>query len=127
MRSRFSAHVAHDDVYLHHTYLPTAKLPFVEDNDSPRVAWTRLTVHSHENGATPEIASVEFSAFYLGEDEAEHALQEKAEFRRINGEWFYTRVLRNGPAPLKASSPKVGRNDPCPCGSGKKYKHCCLK
>lgn len=22
--------------------------------------------------------------------------------------------------------PKTGRNDPCPCGSGKKYKHCCL-
>lgn len=22
--------------------------------------------------------------------------------------------------------PKIGRNDPCPCGSGKKYKHCCL-
>lgn len=21
---------------------------------------------------------------------------------------------------------KVGRNDPCPCGSGKKYKHCCI-
>ena len=25
------------------------------------------------------------------------------------------------------STPKVGRNDPCPCGSGKKYKHCCGK
>ncbi|HID86251.1 MAG TPA: hypothetical protein EYP55_02605, partial [Anaerolineae bacterium] len=25
------------------------------------------------------------------------------------------------------SMAKVGRNDPCPCGSGKKYKHCCLK
>ena len=24
-------------------------------------------------------------------------------------------------------APKVGRNDPCPCGSGKKYKHCCGK
>ena len=24
------------------------------------------------------------------------------------------------------SSPKIGRNDPCPCGSGKKYKKCCL-
>ena len=24
-------------------------------------------------------------------------------------------------------SPKVGRNDPCPCGSGKKYKNCCGK
>ena len=23
--------------------------------------------------------------------------------------------------------PKVGRNDPCPCGSGRKYKQCCLK
>jgi preprotein translocase subunit SecA len=24
------------------------------------------------------------------------------------------------------SEPKIGRNDPCPCGSGKKYKKCCL-
>ena len=29
-----------------------------------------------------------------------------------------TQVVRSGP--------KVGRNDPCPCGSGKKYKQCCL-
>ena len=27
--------------------------------------------------------------------------------------------------PFKKSSPKVGRNDPCHCGSGKKYKKCC--
>jgi len=27
--------------------------------------------------------------------------------------------------PLRRESPKVGRNDPCPCGSGKKYKKCC--
>jgi len=26
---------------------------------------------------------------------------------------------------LKVKGKKVGRNDPCPCGSGKKYKHCC--
>jgi preprotein translocase subunit SecA len=26
---------------------------------------------------------------------------------------------------VKRTTPKVGRNDPCPCGSGKKYKHCC--
>jgi preprotein translocase subunit SecA len=30
-----------------------------------------------------------------------------------------------GPAPFERESPKVGRNDPCPCGSGKKYKRCC--
>ncbi|HVG94797.1 MAG TPA: SEC-C metal-binding domain-containing protein [Planctomycetota bacterium] len=28
---------------------------------------------------------------------------------------------------LVRPGPKIGRNDPCPCGSGKKYKHCCLK
>jgi preprotein translocase subunit SecA len=27
--------------------------------------------------------------------------------------------------PLRREVPKVGRNDPCPCGSGKKYKNCC--
>ena len=30
--------------------------------------------------------------------------------------------------PMPRKSPqKVGRNDPCPCGSGKKFKHCCMK
>ena len=29
------------------------------------------------------------------------------------------------PTPHQREKPKVGRNDPCPCGSGKKYKHCC--
>ena len=29
--------------------------------------------------------------------------------------------------PIKNEGPKVGRNDPCPCGSGKKYKNCCGK
>jgi SEC-C motif-containing protein len=27
--------------------------------------------------------------------------------------------------PIVREAPKVGRNDPCPCGSGKKYKKCC--
>ena len=29
------------------------------------------------------------------------------------------------PAPFVRDGPKIGRNDPCPCGSGKKYKKCC--
>jgi preprotein translocase subunit SecA len=29
-------------------------------------------------------------------------------------------------APVQRKTQKIGRNDPCPCGSGKKYKHCCL-
>ena len=30
-----------------------------------------------------------------------------------------------GPRPVQREAPKVGRNDPCPCGSGRKYKKCC--
>lgn len=33
----------------------------------------------------------------------------------------------NAPLPQPRETPKVGRNDPCPCGSGKKYKKCCLR
>jgi len=29
--------------------------------------------------------------------------------------------------PVRAAGARVGRNDPCPCGSGKKYKHCCMR
>jgi uncharacterized protein YecA (UPF0149 family) len=30
------------------------------------------------------------------------------------------------PEPYRRPEPKIGRNDPCPCGSTRKYKHCCL-
>jgi preprotein translocase subunit SecA len=35
------------------------------------------------------------------------------------------RIGGASPQPLKVAGQKVGRNDPCPCGSGKKYKKCC--
>jgi preprotein translocase subunit SecA len=31
------------------------------------------------------------------------------------------------PEPIRRRGKKVGRNDPCPCGSGKKYKSCCMR
>jgi preprotein translocase subunit SecA len=31
------------------------------------------------------------------------------------------------PDPVRHQGPRIGRNDPCPCGSGKKYKACCLR
>jgi uncharacterized protein YchJ len=36
------------------------------------------------------------------------------------------RCDRKGPDPIVSSGPKIPRNTPCPCGSGKKYKKCCL-
>ena len=125
MRARFTAHVAHDFRFLHETYRPTAGKPFVEEEGEPPVKWTRLEVRAHETTTDPDKSFVDFSA-YGTEDGVEKVLHEKAEFLRVNGIWFYNREARLGPAPYKATTPKVGRNEPCPCGSGKKYKHCCL-
>jgi len=35
-------------------------------------------------------------------------------------------VHNSAQAPIRREHPKIGRNDACPCGSGKKYKRCCL-
>jgi SEC-C motif-containing protein len=132
MRSRFTAHVVRDYRHLHFTYAGTAKKTYVEETAKENtydLEWTRLEIHSHEpavNGS-PDNAIVEFTAYFLDKDKNEHPLQEKSAFARADGEWIYTRALRTGPAPKISTAPKVGRNDPCPCGSGKKYKHCCMK
>ena len=127
MRSRYTAHAVRDYVHLQRTFLSTARLPYrpEDETDAEELAWTRLVVHAHETGPKPDQAFVDFSAYYT-DDGQERAIHEKSEFQRLDGEWFYTRAVRSGPAPVKASSTKVGRNDPCPCGSGKKYKQCCL-
>ena len=45
-------------------------------------------------------------------------VHENSRFVKEQGQWFYV------DGDLKSQA-KVGRNDPCPCGSGKKYKRCC--
>ena len=47
--------------------------------------------------------------------------------RKIHAYWLGRRA-ESAPEtqPVRRSTPRVGRNDPCPCGSGKKYKKCCL-
>jgi SEC-C motif-containing protein len=125
MRSRFTAHFVKDFEHVHRTYAKTAGEPYVADPEAGKTAWTRLVIHSHETGANPETASVDFSAYYR-EGEKEQALHEKARFQRIGGAWMYTGPARTGPAPIQAQA-KVGRNAPCPCGSGKKSKNCCAR
>jgi preprotein translocase subunit SecA len=46
---------------------------------------------------------------------------------RPNGHGQEEQALPALEIPLRRELPKVGRNDPCPCGSGKKYKSCCGK
>lgn len=47
--------------------------------------------------------------------------------RKIHAYWLARRGIDAPPQkPARRSEPAIGRNDPCPCGSGKKFKKCCL-
>jgi uncharacterized protein len=48
--------------------------------------------------------------------------------RALHAYWLERRedVATSPMTPFRHSTPRVGRNDPCPCGSGKKFKKCCL-
>jgi len=69
---------------------------------------------------------VEFRALYTANGEfCNH--HERSVFRRENGDWRFVDGDFVAEKPIEREEPKVGRNDPCPCGSGKKYKKCCGK
>ncbi|MCF3650883.1 YchJ family protein [Synoicihabitans lomoniglobus] len=123
MRSRYTGHVVHAYQYLHDTYAETAGTPLVEEEYGNDITWTKLEVHSHTPNVRPGVSLVDFSAHYEERGQA-GVMHEKSEFKQVDGQWLFIRPLREGPAPVVAA-PKVGRNDPCPCGSGKKYKKCC--
>ncbi len=64
-------------------------------------------------------------------DELEQAALRIEQSASQLGHFTYTHPNEDGsvsqeadPGPLADSLPRVGRNDPCPCGSGRKYKHC---
>lgn len=50
--------------------------------------------------------------------------REIARFERVDGRWLYDESEINPKSPPVAVK-RVGRNEPCPCGSGKKHKKCC--
>lgn len=60
---------------------------------------------------------------YLLSEQCHH---ERAKFVKDHGEWKFQDGMIIGEGSNKLPIPLVGRNDECPCGSGKKYKKCCL-
>lgn len=50
---------------------------------------------------------------------ASGAIQDRSRFKQME--------VDPTPAQMKRSPPRIGRNDACPCGSGKKFKRCCLR
>jgi SEC-C motif-containing protein len=115
MRSRYTAYTKADIDYIERTMKGPALIQF-DKNESKtwanEIEWLGLTViqaTQHENRGT-----VEFVARYKAVHQ-KHIIHEKSEFILENGTWYYTNGI----------TPKVGRNDACPCGSTKKFKKCC--
>lgn len=54
----------------------------------------------------------------------EHPAVENVQYHHADYDEALASAATAKPQPLENALPKVGRNDPCPCGSGKKYKHC---
>lgn len=124
MRSRYSAFATRQLDYIELTQSSEISAKFGR-TDIARMAdeceWTGLQiVGGSERG---DAAEVEFVARFR-QDNREMLHAERSQFRREHGRWLYV----GGRAELREaqrSAVKVGRNDPCPCGSGKKAKKCC--
>jgi SEC-C motif-containing protein len=119
MRSRYCAFVLGNSNYLLQTWhADTRPAQLVL---SPDVSWFGLEIVAIEAGeAQDSEGRVEFMAKFNGHDRLQY-LHERSRFVREDGRWFYV----DGESVPQAKAPKIGRNEPCPCGSGKKYKRCC--
>jgi len=130
MRSRYTAYTLADISYIEKTTAPESRSDF--DHDSTRKwaeesKWLGLKILSTEEGqSTDKKGIVEFVASFEqnGSPEEHH---ERSRFRKDdNGQWLFIDGESLSPqATLVRTEAKIGRNDPCPCGSQKKYKKCC--
>lgn len=133
MRSRYSAYVRGLDAYLFETILPEARVGVKREEIlewSKSATWQGLKIIEAKGNQVEFIASYE-----MGGKKIEH--HEVSQFRKLGGRWYFKdgehHVHEDGQGhqhhapmqPIVRDSPKVGRNDPCVCGSGKKYKKCC--
>ena len=129
MRSRYTAYVQSDAAYLEETLIPRKRSSFDADallTWNADVVWKGLDIISTQQGGPgDDDGVVEFVASYAKAGETAE-VRETSRFRKKGGSWFYVDGRLEGEAvPESAAAPKAGRNEPCPCGSGKKFKRCC--
>ena len=139
MRSRYTAYATGDMDYLARTLAPESRSAFDAAAAKARAAqvkWRGLNIHFVDRGGPGDAQGVVafVATFEQGGKTMEH--HEVSQFRREGGAWLFVsgdtsnrpvgqQPQVSTPQAARQSAPKVGRNDPCPCGSGKKYKMCC--
>lgn len=117
MRSRYTAFVLHDADYLVNSWYPGRRYPGLVSDLSAGFSsteWLGLTVFEETHGKDDNEAYVSFVARFQ-ENGNLTAIIERSRFLKENDRWYYVDGIR----------PSFGRNDACPCGSGKKFKKCC--
>jgi len=125
LKKRYEAFTTGDVNYILETHHPETR-DQVEasavENWSKGSKWKGLKIHDvNEKG---DKTFIHFTCSYERNFET-FPHTEIAEFRKTDGKWFYYDSEFPNPQPIKRDTPKAGRNDPCPCGSGKKFKKCC--
>jgi SEC-C motif domain protein len=128
MRSRYSAYVKREIDYLGESLLPSGNKDF--DPKSTRewaesAEWQDLQITGTTAGGPDDLeGEVEFIATFKqkGQQMKHHEL---ASFKKQDGKWYFVDGKVPVPKQFVRTDPKVGRNDPCICGSGKKFKKCC--
>lgn len=127
MRSRYSAFALGGmGAYLLETWDtryrdPALTARILDQRDSDWLGLEILATSDSGNQGT-----VDFKATYrplaVNSDTSPQILHERSRFKRHGGAWRYLDGLIDPPP----STTPVSRNAPCPCGSGKKAKRCCL-
>lgn len=130
MRSRYVAYVVKNIDYIDTTQIMMENEKFDKEEakkwaDSSE--WMGLEIKKTQKGEPADnTGTVEFVALYKDKasgTELRH--HETSLFQKKEGAWMFKEGQIHGAQPVKRLEPKIGRNDPCSCGSGKKYKKCC--
>ncbi|MDD2463330.1 MAG: YchJ family metal-binding protein [Desulfobulbus sp.] len=129
MRSRYTAYTRVAISYLLETWHSSSRPETIDVDSIPH--WCGLEILSCEKGQAEDSEGVvEFRATAIANDrlivlrERSRFVREERVWRYLDGE-FIEEEHPTMPKPPPAENKKVGRNDPCPCGSGKKFKKCC--
>lgn len=121
MRSRYTAYATGKFAYIEETCAGPAAKAFNRreaERSGLGTEWLGLTITGREAGLERDETSKVSFTFRVRQNGEEVSVSEVSLFRKIDGRWFYwDREDKGKPG-------RVGRNDPCPCGSGKKFKAC---
>ena len=129
MRARYTAYVKQEIDFIINSCEKGEKIAEIDrkatEDWSRNSTWHGLKILRTEKGGPDDTEGiVEFEATYTTKQGLREIHHEIGYFKKIEGSWMYS-VGSVKPMTVVREGAKIGRNDPCPCGSGKKYKKCC--